>query len=71
MARVREIRASERRFYQKITDIYATAIDYDSTAEATKRFYATVQKKCTTQCMATLQQNSLYAEQTPLGNTWD
>ena len=35
LARVREIRASERRFYQKITDIYATAIDYDSTAEAT------------------------------------
>ncbi len=45
LARVREIRASERRFYQKITDIYATAIDYDSTAEATKRFYATVQNK--------------------------
>ncbi|HNS43112.1 MAG TPA: RhuM family protein, partial [Taishania sp.] len=40
-----EIRLSERKFYQKITDIYATAIDYDVTAQATKRFYATVQNK--------------------------
>lgn len=43
--RIREIRLSERRFYQKITDIYATAIDYDSTAKATRRFFATVQNK--------------------------
>lgn len=35
----------ERKFYQKITDIYATSIDYDVTAEATKRFFATVQNK--------------------------
>lgn len=45
LERVREIRASERRFYQKITDIYATAIDYDRTAAATRRFYANVQNK--------------------------
>lgn len=45
LARIREIRASERRFYQKITDIYATAVDYDRTAASTKRFYATVQNK--------------------------
>ena len=45
LERIREIRASERRFYQKITDIYATAIDYDKNAMATKRFYATVQNK--------------------------
>ncbi len=45
LERVREIRASERRFYQKITDLYATAIDYDRTALATKRFYAAVQNK--------------------------
>ena len=45
LARVREIRASERRFYQKITDIYATAIDYDRTAISTRRFYASVQNK--------------------------
>ena len=45
LARIREIRLSERKFYQKITDIYATAIDYDLTATATKRFFATVQNK--------------------------
>jgi hypothetical protein len=45
LQRIREIRASERKFYQKITDIYATAIDYDLTAQATKRFFATVQNK--------------------------
>lgn len=43
LERIREIRSSERKFYQKITDIYATAIDYDRDAAATKRFYATVQ----------------------------
>ena len=42
---IREIRASERRFYQKITDIYATAMDYDSKAEITQIFFAEVQNK--------------------------
>jgi len=45
LQRIREIRISERKFYQKITDIYSTAIDYDVTAQATKRFFATVQNK--------------------------
>jgi hypothetical protein len=45
LQRIREIRLSERKFYQKITDIYATAIDYDLSAQATKRFFATVQNK--------------------------
>ncbi len=45
LARIRDIRASERRFYQKITDIYATSIDYDPSAQITKDFYATVQNK--------------------------
>lgn len=45
LERVREIRASERKFYQKITDLYATAIDYDVNSAQTKRFYATVQNK--------------------------
>ena len=45
LQRVREIRLSERKFYQKITDIYATAIDYDVTAQATQRFFAMVQNK--------------------------
>jgi hypothetical protein len=45
LQRIREIRLSERKFYQKITDIYATSIDYDVTAQATQRFFATVQNK--------------------------
>jgi hypothetical protein len=45
LQRIREIRLSERKFYQKITDIYSTSIDYDVTAHATKRFFATVQNK--------------------------
>jgi len=45
LERIREIRLSERKFYQKITDIYATSIDYDVTAKSTKRFFATVQNK--------------------------
>ena len=42
---IREIRASERRFYQKITDIYATAMDYSTTAVTTQKFFKTVQNK--------------------------
>jgi hypothetical protein len=45
LTRIREIRLSERKFYQKITDLYATSIDYDVSAQATKRFFATVQNK--------------------------
>ncbi|MCZ8090682.1 virulence RhuM family protein [Flavobacterium sp.] len=45
LQRIREIRLSERKFYQKITDIYSTAIDYDVKATSTQRFFATVQNK--------------------------
>lgn len=45
LERIREIRSSERRFYQKITDIYALSADYDRDAQTTKAFYATVQNK--------------------------
>ena len=45
LERIREIRASERRFYQKITDIYALSVDYDKNAPLTKEFFATVQNK--------------------------
>ena len=45
LEKIREIRLSERRFYQKITDLYATALDYDPSAKATKRFFAAVQNK--------------------------
>jgi len=45
LAEIREIRASERKFYQKITDIYATAMDYRADAEITEKFFAAVQNK--------------------------
>lgn len=45
LARIREIRASERKFYQKVTDIYSTAFDYDRNSETTKKFFKTVQNK--------------------------
>ncbi len=45
LAEIREIRASERKFYQKITDIYATALDYTPNADTTQTFFATVQNK--------------------------
>jgi hypothetical protein len=45
LERIREIRASERRFYQKITDIYSTSIDYDNKDNVTKAFFASVQNK--------------------------
>ena len=45
LAEIREIRASERKFYQKITDIYATAMDYSAEAETTQTFFATIQNK--------------------------
>jgi hypothetical protein len=45
LQRIREIRLSERKFYQKLTDIYATALDYDRTAASTRRFFAIVQNK--------------------------
>ncbi|MFH1661617.1 MAG: virulence RhuM family protein [Candidatus Falkowbacteria bacterium] len=45
LERIREIRSSERRFYQKITDIYALSSDYDKDAKITQEFFATVQNK--------------------------
>lgn len=45
LARIRDIRASEKRFYQKIRDIYATAVDYDSKSEAAQLFFKKVQNK--------------------------
>lgn len=45
LERIREIRASERRFYQKLTDLYALAVDYDRQAPVTREFFATVQNK--------------------------
>lgn len=45
LERIRDIRSSERLFYRKVLDIYATSVDYDASAEASKRFFATVQNK--------------------------
>ncbi len=45
LQRIRDIRSSERNFYQKVTDIYATSIDYKNDDEMTKKFFATVQNK--------------------------
>jgi hypothetical protein len=45
LARIRDIRSSERRFYQKVLDIYATSVDYDPSAAASQKFFATVQNK--------------------------
>ena len=45
LERIREIRLSERRFYQKITDIYATSIDYDAKSQTTRLFLARVQNQ--------------------------
>ena len=45
LQRIRDIRSSERNFYQQVTDIYATSTDYDPRAEMTKQFFATVQNK--------------------------
>ena len=45
LARIRDIRSSERRFYQKVLDIYATSVDYTPDAEASQKFFATVQNK--------------------------
>jgi hypothetical protein len=75
LARIREIRLSERKFYQKITDIYATSIDYDVTAAATKRFFATVQNKLHWaihgQTAAEVVYNRANAEKNHMGlNTW-
>jgi hypothetical protein len=75
LQRIREIRLSERKFYQKITDIYSTAIDYDVTAQATKRFFATVQNKLHWaihgQTAAEVIYNRADAEKQNMGlNTW-
>jgi hypothetical protein len=75
LARIRDIRASERRFYQKITDIYATAIDYDPRSPLTQVFFATVQNKLewaiTGMTAAELIQSRADAEQPTMGlTTW-
>ena len=76
LERIREIRLSERLFYQKITDIYATAIDYDPTSKITQRFFSAVQNKLHYsvhgQTAAELIYNRANAEKENMGLTsWD
>lgn len=76
LERIREIRLSERKFYQKITDIYATALDYDPSAATTKRFFAAVQNKLHYsvhgQTAAEVIYNRADAEKEHMGlTTWD
>lgn len=73
---IREIRLSERRFYQKITDIYATSIDYDKSSPITKQFFATVQNKMhyavTGLTAAELIKERISADKPNMGlTTWD
>ena len=67
---IREIRLSERRFYQKVTDIYATSVDYDKNAPTTKLFFATVQNKMHYAITVTLRPNLLWNAQTVIKNIW-
>lgn len=76
LEKIREIRMSERKFYQKITDIYATALDYDPSAKATRRFFAAVQNKLHYsvhgQTAAEVIYNRANAEKEHMGlQTWD
>lgn len=76
LEKIREIRLSERKFYQKITDIYATALDYDPSAAATRRFFAAVQNKLHYsihgQTAAEVIYNRANAEKEHMGlTTWD
>lgn len=70
LEKVREIRLSERKFYQKITDIYATSLDYDTSATVTKRFFAAVQNSCITPFTARQQQKSLWIGPITRKKTW-
>lgn len=64
LAEIREIRLSERRFYQKLTDIYATSMDYNKDAPTTRLFFRMIQNKMQ-------QQNSLWTGPMPIRSTWD
>ena len=73
---IREIRASEKRFYAKIKDIYATSVDYDKTADVTREFFAMVQNKMlwaiTGQTAAEIIHSRANAEEINMGlTTWN
>lgn len=68
---IREIRLSERKFYQKVTDLYATAFDYDKNAKPTKRFFRQYKIKCIGPFIGIRQQNLLLNERMRKKNIWD
>ena len=67
---IREIRLSERRFYQKVTDLYATAVDYDKNAPTTKLFFARVQNKMHMPCPTKRRQKLSITGQTAARSIW-
>lgn len=69
--RIRDIRTSERQFYRKITDIYATSIDYNSACEQTSIFYATVQNKFHYAITGYTAAEIISQELMPQNQTWD
>ena len=71
LERIRKIRLSERRFYPKITDIYATVLDYDKSSKTTKQFFANVRINYIGQYINILQQNLLWNEQIVINHIWD
>lgn len=71
LERIREIRASERRFHQKITDIFTLAIDYDKSALNTKDFFASVQNKLHWAITGKTAAEIIYSSAMPLKYTWD
>ncbi|MCD6038692.1 MAG: hypothetical protein K0S27_92 [Gammaproteobacteria bacterium] len=71
LARIRDIRSSEKVFWRKVLDIYATSIDYTPNAEASQQFFKVVQKRCTGQRTVKLLQKSLQRELMLLNLIWD
>ena len=70
LEKIREIRLSERRFYQKVTDIYATSIDYDKDAKITYDFFKKVQNKMHYAVHGNTAAEIIYIEQMLLKNIW-
>ena len=71
LARIRDIRSSEKVFYRKVLEIYALSIDYDPRVEMTQQFFKTVQNRCTTQSMGTRQPKLSTSELILKRTSWD
>ena len=71
LARIRDIRSSEKVFWRKVLEIYATSIGYDSGEEALQAFFATWRTKCTRRRTGTRRLRLSITGPTPRGRTWD